>query len=311
MVYGKLAIATALDLRTKASFSAVQHAQNQVELDLPDLNASYEFPDAEQALSLQDDPAARAFLTVYLAIRHRFAAEAPPRTVRASFMSQLPIGAGLGSSASYSACIALGLVSLYRAVDVSAVEDRSLVNEFAFLSEKVLHGNPSGVDNATVVHGGFLSYRSGQFKQIQFSEQLRFLLIHTRVPRNTKELVAGVRRLRDSMPTVVDPILQAIDAISTRFENGQSENLKEMIAVNHSLLNALGVGHPSLETCVRICAKHTLTCKLTGAGGGGCAIVYVAGTNSNSEADAAKRELEEAGMRVFETAIGAAGVNFC
>lgn len=32
------------------------------------------------------------------------------------------------------------------------------VNVYAFLSEKILHGNPSGVDNSVAVYGGGLLY---------------------------------------------------------------------------------------------------------------------------------------------------------
>lgn len=42
--------------------------------------------------------------------------------------------------------------------------------------------------------------------------------------------------------------------------------------VNHHLLCALGVGHPHLETVRAVCATFGFPCKLTGAGGGGCAI---------------------------------------
>ena len=41
--------------------------------------------------------------------------------------------------------------------------------------------------------------------------------------------------------------------------------------MNQQLLNAIGVGHTSLDTVVQTTARHGLHTKLTGAGGGGCA----------------------------------------
>lgn len=37
------------------------------------------------------------------------------------------------------------------------------VNRWAFLAEKVLHGNPSGVDNSVAVYGGALAYTRAGF----------------------------------------------------------------------------------------------------------------------------------------------------
>jgi len=84
----------------------------------------------------------------------------------------LPVGAGLGSSAAFSVCATTALMlitgrisppsdrgpgSLLQEPELS----RSLadtVNVYAFLSEKIMHGNPSGVDNSVAVHGGGLLY---------------------------------------------------------------------------------------------------------------------------------------------------------
>ena len=51
--------------------------------------------------------------------------------------------------------------------------------------------------------------------------------------------------------------------------------LQELLSVNHHLLNALGVGHSSLDKAFHIAHDNGLMCKTTGAGGGGCALVLV------------------------------------
>jgi hypothetical protein len=47
----------------------------------------------------------------------------------------------------------------------------------------------------------------------------------------------------------------------------------ELMAMNHGLLCAVGVGHPALSAVVAEAADAGFACKLTGAGGGGCAII--------------------------------------
>lgn len=43
-----------------------------------------------------------------------------------------------------------------RAIPSEVAEE---VNKWAFVAEKVMHGNPSGVDNTVSVHGGAIAYR--------------------------------------------------------------------------------------------------------------------------------------------------------
>ena len=104
--------------------------------------------------------------------------------------STLPVGAGLGSSAAFSACVATALLLLHQRVEipplpaptrqptesepghihVSHQGRRAIpptvaeeINRWAFVSEKVLHGTPSGIDNTIVVFGGALAYTKPGF----------------------------------------------------------------------------------------------------------------------------------------------------
>ena len=74
--------------------------------------------------------------------------------------SRLPPSAGLGSSAAYSACLAAGLLELAGLIptvkegEVGYLPDQlDLINKWAFQSEKVIHGNPSGIDNSVSTYG--------------------------------------------------------------------------------------------------------------------------------------------------------------
>lgn len=126
-----------------------------------------------------------AFLYLYMSLQH---GDAKPSFNYAA-RSALPIGAGLGSSASYSTCVATALLLLHeriaippqphstaptesmpghahvshagrRAIPTDAAEE---VNRWAYVAEKVLHGTPSGVDNAVAVYGGALTFSKGGF----------------------------------------------------------------------------------------------------------------------------------------------------
>lgn len=115
--------------------------------------------------------------------------------------STLPIGAGLGSSAAYAVCLAAGLLSLTNNTQYPSYSnsDLQLINSWAFEAEKIMHGNPSGVDNSVSVFGGILRFRKAVLTPLQNPGQLRILLVNTQVSRSTKALVAKVRSYQEQV----------------------------------------------------------------------------------------------------------------
>ena len=215
----------------------------------------------------------------------------------------LPIGAGLGSSAAVSAACAAALLHararLPAPLDAAAL---AAVNAWAYSAETLFHGAPSGLDNTVATFGGALLYARGggggggaAFRQLRLASQpLRLLLVNTRVPKDTAALVAGVGALRAALPAVVAPLLQCIGAVVAEARaalegSGSSSSsagagagagagaapedlhaaLSRLARINHSALNALGVGHAALDAVVAAAAQRGLAAKLTGAGGGG------------------------------------------
>jgi mevalonate kinase len=64
------------------------------------------------------------------------------------------------------------------------------------------------------------------------------------------------------------------------------------VTMNHHLLNALGVGHQALEDVLQTSAEMGFACKLTGAGGGGCAITLLTNVHDrDSKIDILKEKL--------------------
>ena len=108
-------------------------------------------------------------------------------------MSEIPLGAGLGSSAALSVCLAAGLTGLLHQVrgrgeqsvlasDWSALASPALsldteeVCRRAFLSEKILHGTPSGIDNSVSSYGGIIKFVNGVITNLPSSSALNVLL---------------------------------------------------------------------------------------------------------------------------------------
>ncbi|KAI0028204.1 cystathionine beta-lyase [Vararia minispora EC-137] len=269
-----------------------------------------------------------------------------------SVRSSLPVGAGLGSSAAYSTCVSSAVLLLTQRVSlpthaeptrdpsdsdpghlhVSHQGRRAIasvvaeeVNKWAFLAEKILHGNPSGVDNSVAVFGGALAYtragfaRKSGMEPISGFKSFRFLLTDSRVPRDTKRLVAGVSAKKVAEPEVVGRLLDAIQSISdeARRALGDPEMsrdkllaaLSALIDENHAHLVALGVSHPSLETIREKTAAEPfkLSTKLTGAGGGGCAVTLLPDDINNDALRTLTSGLSDLSFVPYLTAVGGSG----
>ena len=213
--------------------------------------------------------AAIAFLYLYIKLSALSASESSTESLTFTARSALPISAGLGSSASYAVCISTALLlhtSLLALPVIPAnstpshlhithhgrklikLESAALVNTWAFLAEKVIHGNPSGIDNAVAVHGGALSYvrpnlnplnLAGGMQGLHGFKSIRFLLIDSKVPRNTKELVEGVGKRMRETPVKIGAVMDGIERISQEVERClmDSEMNREI------LIGALEVSH--------------------------------------------------------------------
>jgi mevalonate kinase len=172
--------------------------------------------------------------------------------------------------------------------------------------------------------GGALSYTRGAggappaFRPIAPPPALRLLVVNTRVPKDTAALVAGVRALREALPAVVEPLMQAIGGIAAAalgaLEGGGAAaaahgRLCALVRANQGALCALGVGHAALDGVVAAAARRGLAAKLTGAGGGGCALVLLPpGGSGGADEDALAAELEALGYPCFLSRLGGDGV---
>ncbi|KAF9349456.1 Mevalonate kinase [Mortierella sp. NVP85] len=329
VVYSKVATAGSLGLR---SYTLIQdRTDGVIEVHLPDVQLSrawtssdvprqerwegYPYPAAEMNTTLLQQLAAIVDLAEYtnrsqaaIALlyihSHLITDDIAVKGYDFSVRSTLPVGAGLGSSASYSVCLATALLQLNGHLSgLEAAEQRELINQWAFQAEKVIHGNPSGIDNTVSTLGGAVMFKKG--------EKIEPL------PGETQVQVANVRKLWEKYPGVVNPMLDAIHEISVSCKElfGHEDldrshlltRFGELVDVNHSLLAALGVSHPALEKVREISSKLGLKSKLTGAGGGGCALTLIRDDVTPETVEVVKQLLEAEGFQCMETQVGGPG----
>ncbi|KAF3934073.1 hypothetical protein ABW19_dt0205747 [Dactylella cylindrospora] len=366
VVHGKAAIAAALSLRSYLHVQHLPRDKRTVTLHFADidLNHSWEIetlpwdlfnsPDKKRryfdtVTSLDPDlleamephlsaiankvkhSAATAFLYLYLCLGSKHS----PASIF-TLRSTIPIGAGLGSSASISVCLSAALHLQGgmlvrpgpRLFEEECVRQLKRINDWAFVSEMCIHGNPSGVDNTVATGGKAVLFRRGDYskppevKRLEYFPELPLMLINTNQPRRTAELVANVHSLRNAHPTTVGLMLDAVDNVTAeammlldnkffRPDEGHLTRLGELTRINHGLLVAMGVSHPKLERVRQIVDGSGIGwTKLTGAGGGGCAFSILKQGMKDQEKLQLEVEdkLQKEGFVTYEATLGGDGV---
>jgi len=155
---------------------------------------------------------------------------------------------------------------------------------------------------------------------IQGFKSLRFLLTNSKVPRDTKKLVAGVGEKKANEPELVNGILVAIQSISDEARRALADPelsrdsllsaLSALIHENHRHLVNLGVSHESLEIIRKktLAEPYQLSTKLTGAGGGGCAVTLVPDDFKAQALHDLITELIREGFEPYLTSVGGSGL---
>lgn len=357
VVHGKSAIAAAISLRSYLHVQPVPDTNTVVSLCCPDIGLDHVWnlddlplgrfqtvaetppralnPDLLAALLPRvhhfssDERASDMRRVAALSFLYLYSSLMPSQRAgtRYTLRSNIPVGAGLGSSASISVCIAAALLLQNEQVrfpqhraDVD-LRSLSLINDWAFVGEMCIHGNPSGVDNTVSSFGRAVVFQRDNYtlpptiEHLPQFPQLPLLLVNTNVSRSTAVEVAKVGALKERLPDVTTKLLDAIDQVTMTargliqtLQDGTYESLGLLININHGLLVALGVSHPRLERIRELVAVADVGyTKLTGAGGGGSAITLLKPSVPTAVSHQLDRQLEAEGFQRYETTLAGHG----
>ena len=192
---------------------------------------------------------------------------------------EIPIGAGLGSSAAITVAT-IAAASLYNGTKLSKDE----IAAYAHQVELEVQGAASTLDTTLSTYGGiiYLTKDAEEIIQLDINPEISIIIAYTSKRGNTGELVESVRLKRESHPGVIKPILNSIEAVTNgamqALLQGDHQMIGEFMNINHGLLDALGVNTEELSKMVYEARKNgALGSKLTGAGGGGSIIAYCPG----------------------------------
>jgi mevalonate kinase len=192
------------------------------------------------------------------------------RGLRVKVSSTLPIGYGVGSSASFAVAL-LGALSRAAGAPLPPAQ----LGEKAHALEHLSHGQPSGIDDTVVTFERPIWFRRGEPPvPLTLTAPPRLLLAGSGRPGCTRDAVASVARLRASSPGAFDALhrcaVELVNRGRAALEAGDSLALGGCLDETHGLLQRLGVSSSELDRLVAIArGAGALGAKLTGSGLGG------------------------------------------
>lgn len=185
--------------------------------------------------------------------------------------SEIPIGKGLGSSASLASALCMAIAG--------ELGHNLTIKEIANLSwkvEDIVHKKSSGVDPFTVSYGGIIKYTKGNAEKIEIDKNLDVAIADTGISMDTGSVVMDVFGLKKRNEKIFDEWLKTMKIIVEEginfLKNKDYENFAELMNINHGMLNAVGVSSIELERVVFELRKFYKGAKLCGKGRGGIAI---------------------------------------
>jgi hydroxymethylglutaryl-CoA reductase len=274
VVYGRHAIAVPVPQTIRVK---IEDCKESVMLMIPSWGIEYQLDkDIEQRQSFEK-PAGAILERLNLS----------NKGMRIEVFPDIPRGMGLGGSAAIAVAIIRGLSNHFN-LGLSDGE----VNEMAFESEKIAHGNPSGIDNTMATFGQPLIYRTGEpplVERLNINESFSLVVGFSRHEGVTAKTVRNVREGWRKNTAMYEKIFDDIDDLVlksvTAIQNNDFALLGQMMNFCQGLLNALQVSNPELERLIGLAREAgALGAKLTGGGGGGAMVALVKKESEVAEA---------------------------
>ncbi|HEY9153098.1 MAG TPA: mevalonate kinase, partial [Anaerolineales bacterium] len=174
--------------------------------------------------------------------------------------STIPVASGLGSGAAVSVALTRALSS-----HLGQSMTNEQVNAMAYEIEKIHHGTPSGIDNTVITYAKPVFFvkrfpspdrrgAGGEVEIFKVGKPFTIVIADTGISAPTKEAVGDVRKLweadKEKWEKVFDKIGEIVKKAKEKIENGNWEELGELMNQNHSLLQEMTVSSVELDKLV-------------------------------------------------------------
>ena len=194
--------------------------------------------------------------------------------------SEIPLGAGLGSS---SACCVAGAAAIFK---VFGEISKERILELAIEAEKTIYQNTSGADCTVSTYGGLMEYdKNNGFRKIEDEPNFQLVIANSNIKHSTETMVSKVKEFenknKEKFHELSNLESKLVNDVLKLIKENKIEEIGEKLNLNQKFLEEIGISNEQLETMIKIGQKSSYGAKITGSGGGGC--IFALTNDSNLE----------------------------
>jgi mevalonate kinase len=218
--------------------------------------------------------------------------------------SEIPLGAGLGSS---SACCVAGAAAIFKLFgDISKKE----ILEHAIEAEKTIFENTSGADCTVCTYGGIMEYDKKQgFKKIENEPNFQLVIVNSNIEHSTESMVSKVKQFeiknKEEFTKLSDQESKLVKDVLKLLKENNTAKIGEKTNQNQEYLETIGISNNELRKIIEIGQKSSFGAKITGSGGGGCIFAIT----DESNLDETLKEFKNKNYECFSVKIDFKGLN--
>ena len=218
--------------------------------------------------------------------------------------SEIPLGAGLGSS---SACCVAGAAAIFKLFGEISNEK---ILELAIEAEKTIYQNTSGADCTVSTYGGLMEYdKNNGFRKIEDEPNFQLVIANSNIEHSTETMVSRVKEFenknKEKFHELSNLESNLVNDVLKLIKENKIKEIGEKINQNQKFLEEIGISNEQLEAMIKIGQKTSYGAKITGSGGGGCIFALT----NESNLDETIKEFVNKEYECFATKIDFKGLN--
>ncbi len=194
--------------------------------------------------------------------------------------SEIPLGAGLGSS---SACCVAGAAAIF---NLFGEISKKKILELAIEAEKTIYQNTSGADCTVSTYGGLMEYdKNNGFRKIEDEPNFQLVIANSDIEHSTESMVSKVKEFenqnKDKFYELSSLESKLVNDVLKLIKENKIKEIGEKVNLNQKFLEEIGISNEKLEDMIKIGQMSSYGAKITGSGGGGC--IFALTNESNLE----------------------------